>query len=343
MKFGIVCNFSDKVALDYTKKIIEMLKSRNHRVEVEENLPVKGERVPIGKMTSKIILAIGDDSTVLRAFRELGRNEIPVLGVNCGALGFLTEVDVKNFETALRRIEKGKYFLEERSRLSVRINNRRLPFALNEVTISATRGATIIRYALKIDGEQIYRDSADGIIVATPTGSTGYALSAGGPVVSGKSKVFVVIPICSLNQNKPFIVSDESKITISDIVSSVTCEAVIDGRYRVELNKNTVEIRKAKVPAVFVRFHKGLHSKIFSKLRRKYEVEIVPRDAPPSAKFVFKILQYEGPLTQKEIVKSSMLPPRTVRSALRYLIRNGLVVRKTSIRDTRQSIYFVAG
>ena len=108
-------------------------------------------------------------------------------------------------------------------------------------------------------------------------------------------------------------------------------------------SKNTVEIRKAKVPAVFVRFHKGLHSKIFSKLRRKYEVEIVPRDAPPSAKFVFKILQYEGPLTQKEIVKSSMLPPRTVRSALRYLIRNGLVVRKTSIRDTRQSIYFVAG
>jgi NAD+ kinase len=345
MKFGIVCDIDDKLALESTENIIEILKARKHIFELEKGLPellkLKTEGISAEQMTSNIVLAVGSDSTVLRAFRELGKNKIPVLGVNCGTLGFLTEIDVKNFEEALKKIEKRKFFIEERSRIAVQINGKRLPFALNELTISATKGATIIRYALKVNGELIFRDSADGIIVSTPTGSTGYAMSAGGPIVSGNSEVFVIVPLCSLNQNKPFIVSSSSKILISDILSSTACEAIIDGRYRVELEKNVVKISKANVPACFVRFKGGLHSRIFNKLRKKLEAGIIPMDAPPSAKFIYKILQYEGPLTQKEIAKSSMLPSRTVRSALKYLIKNNLVFKQTYIRDTRQSIYFV--
>jgi NAD+ kinase len=345
MMFGIVCNTDDKVTVEFTKKVLDTLKSRGHKIELEKGLPevlkTRAEGVPIGKMISKMVLAIGGDGTILRAFRELGSSKIPVLGVNCGTIGFLAETDAKNFEIALKRVEKGKYFIDERSRLSIQVDGTALPFALNELTISAVRGSTIVRYALKVNGEEIYRDSADGIIVSTPTGSTGYALSAGGPVVSGKSNVFVVIPICSINQNKPYIVNDDSKITITDISSSAGCEAVIDGRFRVELSKKIVAIRKANAPACFVRLQEGSHSRVFSKLRKKYEADAVPNDAPPSAKFIFKILQYEGSLTQQEIVKSSMLPSRTVRSALQYLIKNGLITKQTSIRDIRQSIYFV--
>jgi len=346
MKFGIVCSAEDPVVLESVKGIVGALQERGHKCELESGLPEllkkKSEGVPVGSMSSKLILAIGDDGAILRAFRELGSNSIPVLGISCGAMGFLAEIDVKNFGRALKRIERGGYSIEERSRLTVDINGKKLPFALNELAISATRGATIVRYELKVDGEVIFRDSADGIIVSTPTGSTGYALSAGGPVVSPASNIFVIIPICSINQNKPFVVNNTSEVVISEISSSSGCEAVIDGRYRVALSENTLRIRKAPANARFVRFEGGLHSRVFVKLKKKAETnDAIPKDAPPSAKFVYKLLQYEGALTQKEIISASMLPTRTVRSALNYLVKNGLVTRQISIRDTRQSLYFV--
>jgi NAD+ kinase len=346
MKFGVVCKFTDPVVLENMKSILELIKNRGHKFELEkgaaELLKLKTRGMMINKMTSDIIISIGDDATILRTFRELKKKKIPVLGVSCGATSFLAEVNIKNFELTLKKIEKKKYFIEERSRLAVEVNGKILPFALNELTVSASRGATLVRYALKINGELIFRDSADGVIVATPTGSTGYALSAGGPVVSNISKVFLIIPICSTYHNKPFIVSDNSEIIINDILSSVACEAVVDGRYRMVLDKNVVKIRRAKIPAHFIKFEKSIHSRVFNKLRKKFEVvEKIPRDAPPSAKFIYKILQYEGPLTQKEIATNSMLPNRTVRSALNYLTKIGLILKQPSLRDARQSIYFV--
>ncbi len=195
---------------------------------------------------------------------------------------------------------------------------------------------------LKIGNELIWRDIADGVIISTPTGSTGYALSAGGPIISNSSNVFLVIPICSINENKPFIVDDKSVIEIGGTSSYASCEVIIDGKYRFNLNNDTVKIKKSDFPAMFVRFEPGTHGKIFHKLGMKFETSsALSRGAPPSAKFVYKILQYEGPLTQKELIKASMLPGRTVRSSLKYLIKNGLVIRQTSLRDTRQSIFIV--
>ncbi len=95
---------------------------------------------------------------------------------------------------------------------------------------------------------------------------------------------------------------------------------------------------------MFVRFDPSVNSKIFNKLGMKFEAPSgLSRNAPPSAKFIYKILHYEGPLTQKELIKASMLPGRTVRSSIAYLIKNGLIVRHTSLRDTRQSIFIVTG
>ena len=341
MKFGIVCNFENKVARDTTKNIIQLLEKRKHSVEVEEKSSrfFKRKGVPIRNMKVDVIISVGDDATILRTFRELGDNEIPVLGVSCGATGFLSEVDVKNFESSLKLIEDGDFFIEKRTRLSARINDRKLPYALNEVVICSSKGATLIRYSLKINGELIFRDLADGVIISTPTGSTGYALSAGGPVIAGSSKVFIIVPNCSMNQNKPYVVSDDSEIEITNISSSSACRAIVDGRVRVNINGKKVMIEKAKTPAYFLRLKGSLHSRIFGKLRERMEREVIPKDAPPSAKFIYRILQYEGPLTQKELISTSMLPARTVRHALNYLMKKGLVKRQTSLRDTRQSIY----
>jgi len=344
MKFGIVCKYTYPLIVDEVKKIIKIIKSKKHEFEVEGELGklLKLKGTPIKKMASDMILAVGESPTILRTFKELGENKIPVLTISYGTAGFLAETKIKNFENDLKKIERKKYFIENRSRLSVEVDGKKLPPALNDVVVSSKKGATIVRYALKVGGELIWRDIADGIIVSTPTGSTGYALSAGGPIVSGSSNVFLIMPICSINQNKPFIVDDKSMIEIGGISSSAACEAVIDGKYRFELDKNTVNIKKASVPAMFVRFEPSVYSRVFNKLRMKFETSnALSRDAPPSAKFIYKILQYEGPLTQKELIKASMLPGRTVRSSLSYLIKNGLVIRQTSLRDTRQSIFIV--
>lgn len=345
MKFGIVCEHDTPLIIPKIKKMIKIIKSRKHEFELEEKLAKKiGKKgFPLKKMTSDIILCIGNSSTILRTFIELDKNEIPVLTINYGTMGFLAEIELSEFEDALKDIERKSYFIEKRSRLHVDVNGKKLPYALNDLVISSKKGATVIRYVIKVGGELLWRDIADGVIVSTPTGSTGYSLSTGGPIISGTSEVFLISPICSIGQNKPFVVDDKNTIEIGGISSSVLCEAVIDGKYRFTLNKNKVKIKKADASANFVRLGSSIYGRVFKKLGAKFETSAhLSKEAPPSSKFIFKILQYEGPLTQKEIIEASVLPGRTVRSALEYLVKNGLVIKKTSLRDTRQSIYIVS-
>jgi NAD+ kinase len=345
MRFGIVCNLEDPSAIESVRKVIEALVKKKHRVILENGLnallKTKYEESSASEMHASMILAIGDSSTVLKAFRDMGSSRTPVLGISCGNIDFLTEIDIKNFERFLIKIENKEYFREERARLNVFVNGDELPHALNDVVISSLRGSVLMRYALKVNSEAIWRDTSDGIIVASPTGSTGYSLSSGGPIVSPSSKVFVISPICSMENKKPFVINDENEITLTDISSPEGCEIAIDGRYRMKMANNTVKINKSRNPAVFVKFDPRFHSYVFHKLLRQGEDLNIPKDAPPSAKFIIKLLQYEGPLTQKEIISSSMLPARTVRSALSYLVKKDLVKQKISVRDVRQSLYSV--
>jgi len=335
MRFGVSYS-ADSASEDVVKKVRDALKSRGHSVELEAQTPLQ-------KMAASIIFAVGDDANILRTFRELGEKEKPVLGVAVDAKSFLAEIDIDSLAPALKMIERKNYSIEKRSMLATEINGDKLPNALNEIVVSPATGTTIMRYGLMVDGELIFRDMADGIVISTPTGSTGYALSAGGPVISAKSNVFLAIPICSVNHNKPFVMNDRSTIVVSDISSRGKCDIVIDGRFRAEVDEDKVTIRKAGCGANFVRFDKDVHANVFRKLRsRELKADNVPKSAPPSAKYIYKILQYEGPMTQKEVAESSMLPARTARSALKYLLKAGLVSQQMSVRDTRQSIYFVS-
>ena len=347
MKFGISCASNDALILDYVKDIITFLRKRKHSIELEEGLSkllnIDLDEGPLSQMTADIVLSIGGAATILKTFRELDRNQLPVLGISFGDIGFLAEIEIKNFEKSILEIEKENYLVEERTRLAIEIDGEYLPFSLNELTVNAKMSATVIRYALIIDDELIWRDSADGVIISTPSGSTGYALSAGGPIVSEGANVFVIVPICSLQQtHKPFIVNNTSTITIKDISSSSKCQAIVDGRIRVDLNVDIINITKAEVPAYFIRLEKEINSRIFQKLRKKYEtLDLMPKTAPPSAKFIYTLLKYEGRLTQKEIIEMTMLPARTVRSSINYLLKNDLIIKTSSLRDTRQYIYLI--
>ena len=117
---------------------------------------------------------------------------------------------------------------------------------------------------------------------------------------------------------------------------------IIDGRYRVPIEDNFVQIRKSKHDALFVRLTKKKFSFLSERLGKKAQIYEDIENIPPSSKFILKILEYEGPLTQKQIVEKTMLPPRTVRYALNILLEKGLIVKKASLRDTRQYVYSLA-
>ena len=157
-----------------------------------------------------LIIVFGGDGTLLGAARKFIKNEIPILGINMGAVGFLTDVNIENFESVINDVLKGNYILEERSLVEAQFSDKEV-FGLNEVLIHSGSYAQLMRYRLLIDGKTVYEQRSDGLIVATPTGSTAYALSAGGSIVHPELNVWNIIPMMSQSlSSRPLIVSNKN-------------------------------------------------------------------------------------------------------------------------------------
>jgi len=165
------------------------------------------------------ILVIGGDGTLIQAARDLVELNIPLLGVNFGTLGYLTEVEKENLYLSLDKLIKDEYQVEERMMLEGSIIRNGKPIstmvALNDVVFSRSGALRVIDFKIYLNGEFLNFYSADGIIIATPTGSTGYNMSAGGPIVSPDAKLIVMTPICAhtLN-NRSIVLSENDRITL---------------------------------------------------------------------------------------------------------------------------------
>lgn len=166
-----------------------------------------------------VALSLGGDGAFLETLGLVAHKEIPVLGINFGRLGFLTDIAPKNIKETISKIKNGEYSVDERIMLRVDANmpifKKEMDFALNEIAISKTDTSSMIVVHAYIDGEFLNSYWADGLMVATPTGSTGYNLSCGGPLVMPISNDFIITPICPHNLFvRPIIVSSSSKITL---------------------------------------------------------------------------------------------------------------------------------
>lgn len=292
-------------------------------------------------MDGDIAIVVGTDSDVLKAFHELGPRCVPVLGIcETETRGFLTEISIKDLPQALENLQKKRYVIEENVRLSVSVDDKNLLPAVNEAAIFPSKSATIMEYTLTVDDEIVWRDYSDGVIISTPLGSSAYALSAGGPMVVHKAKVFVIVPVNSLDvTRRPLVIPDDSKVLINGIHSRVRCEVVIDGTIRLKVD-NRICIKKHEVPARLVRLPGS--SYVLEKMVKKVQLAEELLKIPPSAKLILKTLEYEGPLTHRELVRKTMLPDRTMRQALALLIGKGMVKRKPLLRDARQKLYYIA-
>ena len=287
------------------------------------------------------VIVLGGDKGIRNYFHRTVDSTSPVLGINEGESGgFLAQIDLKEFPSYVNRLKKQNYSIEEVPRLGVKIDGKTMFPVLNDVAVFPSKSAMLMEHTLSVNGEEVWHDSSDGIIVSTPIGSSAYSMSAGGPVIFQDSTVFEIISVNSLNINRrPIIVSNSSSIEIDDISARLHCEVVLDGQDRYKVNK-IVECTQFFPSARIIRLKKD--STAISALAKKAHLAEELLSMPPSSKLLLKTLEYEGALTQKDLANKTLLPDRTVRLALSHLLEKGYVKKKVSVRDARQKIYEIS-
>jgi NAD+ kinase len=268
---GLVARYDKKQALKLTEELADYLKSKGLEVYIEDTLSgkIKTEYdfVPLSKMKADFVVSMGGDGTILRTSITLPKPEPPILGINMGVRGFLTEVEPKNACEAVERILKGEYKIEKSAKLAVSAGGEALPDALNDVVISAGEPSKILYSQICKDGKPILKCQADGLIVATQTGSTGYNLSAGGPVLDRNVDAFVLTPICSLTVFHSLVFPANSKITFN-VIRPKNMLVLIDGNYRKLLDTKdpVLEVTRSKNVTSFIRFETDFYDRLRNRL-----------------------------------------------------------------------------
>ena len=251
----------------YTERITAYLEARGGvvtcvdntdeaiRTAIRESRTEKSEAADGSKNDgAECVLVLGGDGTVLRAARNIMDSDIPLLGVNLGTLGYLAEVEIGNIEQALGRLLADDYTREERMMLEGLVETEKQTeenYALNDIVISRCGSLQILTFDIYVNGQFLNSYSADGMIVATPTGSTGYNMSAGGPIVEPAASLLLLTPICPHTLNTRSIVlssEDEIRIEISQGKdgSMQTVEANFDGSHKIIMQTgDSIVVRKA--------------------------------------------------------------------------------------------------
>ena len=222
----------------------------------KETAAVSGQRsdITIAQLGGKadLLVVVGGDGTILNVTGQLGESSPPIFGINVGSLGFLTCASSPAFREAVECIAKGKMTFSNRALLEVVLRDSKEKhkpmIALNDAVFSRGELSRLIRLRTRVNGETLTEFNADGLIIATPTGSTAYSLSAGGPILEPESGVFVITPICPhVLTNRSIIVSQNSVIEVEASEPDYPVYLTVDGRDPLRIAKDaTVQIKKAK-------------------------------------------------------------------------------------------------
>jgi NAD+ kinase len=274
---GIYAKRKHPHAVNVARDVTAWLEKRGIRVFHETTLAADlgvGEGYPENEIPSKVdmVLVLGGDGTLISVAREVDELRVPILGVNLGRLGFLTEITMEDLYKALEKVVKGRYSVSSRMRLEavVRRNGTEIGRyrVLNDVVINKGALARIIDMEAWVDDAYLTTFRADGLIVSTPTGSTAYNLAAGGPIVSPDIHCLVIAPICPhMLTNRPLIVSDERVIKIEVKFRDADVAFTADGQVGMPLHGgDVVEIHKAETGTLLV---ESPSNEYFEVLRKK--------------------------------------------------------------------------
>ena len=262
---GIIVNREKEGAVQYVRSMIQWLEEKENRVLVTNWLGKRihrddlvADRKQMGEI-SNLVISLGGDGTLCRAARDFAPYEVPLLGINFGGLGFLTEIPISRYRQGLKKILAEDYRTEKRLMLEANLirNKKKIEtcLALNDVVISKRGIPRIINLKTFVGGEFITTYSADGLVISTPTGSTAYSLSTGGPVVHPNLGVVILSPICAHTLAvRPLIISETDEIDVIVEPSSGKTLLTLDGQVVYDLEEeDIVRVKKASSQATLIR------------------------------------------------------------------------------------------
>jgi len=282
MRFGIVVNEDKDPGFAFSGYAVEVLLSHGCEAVLDPSYKdtelAKKQGVIIDEYSScDMLFSMGGDGTFLRTVHKFVEQEIPIIGVNLGSIGFLTEIQKEDFEDAVDRLINGNYTLEARSQLDVTLLSedgrvKEHGLCLNDAVIARGVNMHVVNLDLLIDHDYVERLSGDGVILSTAMGSTAYCLAAGGPIVKPELDVFMVTPICPHTlHNRSYVVSGDSVIEIN--IGRFTDVPVLslDGRPNIMLEyHDRIILKKAETPVVVAKIgYKNFYQTVRQKIRAR--------------------------------------------------------------------------
>ena len=280
MKLALYMAFSNESTIKCCKEIISLVSDENSliidsKLKKELSVDRQNEFSFFDSTTSvsndiDYVIAVGGDGTILRSITYVKDSGIPILGINAGTLGFLSSTQKEKLKEGISKIENNEYKLIKRSLLKLESNNDEIIFsyALNEITIQRKDSTSMLNIACSINGNYLTNYWSDGLIISTPTGSTGYSLSNGGSIVSPESEIIILNPIAPHNINmRSLIIPDNSKIKI-DIEGNDDINLSLDSRMHSFNSKDSINISKSNFSINTIKFdddnfYKRLREKLY--------------------------------------------------------------------------------
>ena len=268
---GIIARVDRKKAMNVANKLIAHLEEKGLSVFLEPKLAEHAKKLdaalPLEKMKTDLIITIGGDGTILKTCLLIPKPEPPILAINMGVRGFLAEVTPKEGLDAVNRCLEGRFTLEHCMKLASFIGNTRLPDALNEVFITSQAPAKLLYARIWKDDAEVAECRADGMIVASQVGSTGYSLSGGGPVLDPEVDAFVLTPVCPLTVFHPIIFPAKSTISI-ELLKPKRAVVIIDGHFKTSIKPShpRITITKSEYESAFVRFKGNFYHRLKGRL-----------------------------------------------------------------------------
>jgi NAD+ kinase len=261
---GIIANVRKELTQGVVEEIIAWAgKNGFDSFICEELTPLVGHkkkslsREELGK-TSDVLISLGGDGTMLASARAVGQHQTPILGINLGGVGFMTEINSNDLGNTLNRLKSGDYFIEKRMVLESEVEGvgKLDQYALNDVVLDKGEVARLFLLHLYLQDEFICSYSADGLIISTPTGSTAYCLAAGGPIINPRMNAIIVSPICPHTlASRPIVFSENETLKVVVELSSRHAVLTIDGQVAFNLKSgSSVSVRKAKHWVNLVKF-----------------------------------------------------------------------------------------
>lgn len=251
MKLGIIPNIYKDKDLNITRSILYWLLNKDVELYLETDIANKLDYKGIGfsreiiYSSSDVIIVLGGDGTILNIARQASSYQVPLFGINLGHLGFLAEAEISDMYLSLERIISGDYFIEKRMMLEACADDTDLCMkeltALNDISVIKGMHSRMVRFSVFINDSFFELYSADGIVISTPTGSTAYSLSAGGPIVSPELRVLIITPICPHTlHNRPIVVSETDEVRIEICEDNPEVMLSVDGQDSYKLSPGMV-------------------------------------------------------------------------------------------------------